>query len=194
MRVYEKVQNYKNFAQVFSGQDDVIVTELVEGILARYGVVGGVFCVGDEDANYFEDEKNLLWKVAKKYDIEKILRKVFGDTDVVLYNIIYGAPTKKKITYGTKKAKLLVIDVFSKGQYFEVWQRQRFLQTNNLTSVPVLYNGKYSDMVLRLVQQSSALDDSVICKGIIIRSETSGSHPRLGRKILCYRKPSAVVP
>ena len=194
MRVYEKVRDYKDFAQVFSGQDDVIVTELIEGIGVRYGVVGGVFCVGDDEGEYSEDEKNLLWKTAQKYGVEKILRKVFESTDVVLYGIIYGASTKKKITYGTKKAKLLVIDVFSKGQYFEAWQRQRFLQTTTLTSVPVLYSGKYSDMVLRLTQQSSALDDSVICKGIVIRSETSGTYPRLGRKILCYRKAPAVVP
>jgi hypothetical protein len=191
MRAYDKLQDRAKFAQAFSGQDDTIVTELVEGILVRYGIVDGVFWVGDEDANYFESEKNLLWKIAQKYGIEKILRKAFADTDVVLYGVIYGASTGKKITYGVKKAKLLVFDVFSGGRYFEAWQRQRFFQASKLISVPALYSGKYSDMVLRLVQQPSALDASVTCKGLVIRAEAAGSYPRLGRKILRYLKPPA---
>lgn len=188
----ERIQNIPHVLEQFKDQI-VYVTEKVDyqsvtftsKILPKFGGFLGkilpikklVFMVCSR--NLLTNDKNsLYWKIAKKYNIETILK----------YNpnlTIQGEQGDQKVQgnkYGISEPTLWVFNIINHvtGQYFDLKEMRDFCEKWGLQTVPPIGFYKLSELgssVPELVQFSkgkSVINNSVHREGIVVRSIVNG--------------------
>lgn len=203
---YGGIENFKNYPDVFKDEELVEITEKIHGTHFRCGYVKTVantlwkkilkffgklpeyeFVYGSNNVqlqhrwlNSTYYDTNVYAKITMQYNLKDILKP--GE---VLHGEIYGSGIQKGYTYGCKEGehKLVVFDIKKDGEYLGTRDFQEFVQSRNLPSVPVLYNGPFSKTHAKsLTVGNSVLEPTQKTReGVVIK-------PILNEKCLMGRK------
>lgn len=118
------------------------ITRKEDGSSGTFYIKGGEFGVCSRRVHLKDTESNGFWKIARKYDIENVLRKSFPDTDVAIQGEVVG-PGIQKNRLGLKELELRVFNLFDivKRTYMECGKLIEFTSNFNIPMVPIIMNG-----------------------------------------------------
>lgn len=165
-----RIQNLsREISKWINGGEVWEVTEKLDGTSATFWLdEDSVFHVCSRNVDLVEDENNLYWQIAKKYDIEAKLRKV-GEAmvGVAIQGEICG-PGIQGNQYGLTEPTLFVFDLFDSksGTYCDSTNRVAIVETLGLTHAPVIGSLVFDENtsiaeLLEIAKGRSTLNDSV---------------------------------
>jgi len=204
-RRFTDIENFKHFETIFGPGETVVITEKLHGsnfrvgnvyikptnIFGRirehlfgkryrfmYGSHNVILDINDDGHDYYD--RNIYLEIVKKYRLDEIIPKGY-----VLYGEIIG-PKVQDLTYGLDEIDVAFFDVFFNGEYVNVELTHYFLHTLfKLPMVPILYTGPWkTELIDEYACGKSALDNSTLREGIVIRPVQERTHKVLGRVIL----------
>lgn len=208
---YTKIENVKNYNNVFEVGDKVVISEKVHGSNFRAALleinIGKNIPFLDKVSMFIR--KNILNHkneyVVGSHNVQithHSNRKSFYDKDIwnEMYNkynlkdilvpgmIIYGEVFGKNIqdlTYGIDGHQLIVFDIKFNDEYMNWDFVKNYCVVHGLPCVPELYRGKYYEEILDdFTSGQSILCPDQIREGCVIKMLREEKHPRIGRKIL----------
>jgi RNA ligase (TIGR02306 family) len=212
-RKYTSIENAKNYPNIFEDEEQVVVTEKIHGTNARFACVPfhadtvfkrikqffGLapkyeFVYGSHNVQlqskiihqgyYGETLGNVYAEAAIKYNLKEILKP--GEA---VYGEIYGDGIQKGYQYGCAKdeRKLVLFDVMVDGQWLDVIEGKKWVESRNLPYVPVLYVGPFiKDKIYALRDGDSVLAPSQkVREGVVVKS-IKESPSYIGRKMLKF--------
>lgn len=187
---------------IFAPGEEVVITEKIHGCNARYCFRGGQLHVGSHrsyrgctptrwaDAwnrlrlrvlrllgrrsrtNLFETAGDVWWEIADRYELRRKLEMFPG---LVVYGEIYG-PKVQDLQYDADgRRKFRVFDVYgvAEGRWLSYDEVQAFCLACDLTPVPELYRGPWSEGLKSMAEGKSTLGDHVR-EGIVVRTVEPG--------------------
>lgn len=188
---YTDIENIKNYPNVFTLQDLIVITEKIHGTNWRAAKFASAFAedgigellVGSHRTNLKEAEGNLYWRAAKMLNVkEKLLpgEQLFGE--------VYGAGIQD-LTYGKAPGEIAVaiFDVMKDGRFLDYADMVTFLEERGWMKLmpPVLHSGPWDDSLLKYASGYSILHHAQIKEGVVIKCLTEAYDEKLaGRKIL----------
>ena len=177
---YTNIERIEKSPGKFDGRD-VVVTKKIHGSNWRagyiekdniglfkgfmkkfFGISYKEFLVGTHNTIRFtnnEEQKNkdAYWKIAIKYDIEGVCKRVlavYDYTNIVFYGELYGPKIQKGYGYGVESDnfELRIFDIMLDGEYI-AWDKAEWIcEQFCLPTVEVVYCGKYYSNILALAQ------------------------------------------
>jgi RNA ligase (TIGR02306 family) len=175
---YTDIENIKNYPDVFSPNEIVVITEKIHGSNFRAAKLGGKLFVGSHTRNLVRDESNLYWRAAALLGLDDWLlegEQVFGE--------VYGNKVQD-LSYGCKpgEIKVAVFDIFRDGQFLGHEALLAAAESRKWKTAPLLHRGFFRDFQM---PKESVLCPGQIIEGAIIRPLEEGWSNRLqGRLIL----------
>jgi len=129
-----RIQNYPNILDEFMGVDCYISVKC-DGTSATFSMKDGDFNVCSRNLAYKETDEIIYWKIAKKYNIEKILSLY---KNYAIQGEICG-PGIQKNRLGLKDYELLVFDLWDidNQEYLDFEEMMFFCRLNGLKTVPI---------------------------------------------------------
>ncbi len=190
---YTDVENLRNFPEVFSGGEEVIVSEKIHGTNARIGYVEGLLVAGSHGLQRRRPEPeematNLYWFPATLEPVMSLLEALKDRHKVaILYGEIYGSRVQK-LHYGRRGTLgFAAFDLYADERYLDHDDFQSLCESHGVATVPVLGRGPYSlDFVRGLSRGKTTLPDDHIREGVVVRPARERRDPRVGRAILKY--------
>lgn len=208
---YTEIENVKNFNDVFTLGDVVLITEKIHGSNARFGNLE-ISINKRQPFSY----KIRCWY--KKHILKQTHEFVYGShnvqitsnnnrhsfygddiwgkiakkydmaniipKDYIVYGEIYGKGIQD-LTYGLEDIDIVIFDIKYKDKYLDweaVWD---FCCEHNLKTVPQLFVGEFSQNVLeKCTMGNSIIYPKQIREGAVIKMLHEENHPKIGRKIL----------
>lgn len=153
------------------------ITRKEDGSSGTFYIKGGEFGVCSRRINLKNTESNGFWKIARKYDIENVLRKMFPDVDIAIQGEVVG-PGIQKNRLGLKELELRVFNLFDivKRTYMECDKVIEFTTNNNIPMVPIITNGVafgYTLEELVKLANEQKYSSGGPAEGIVIRPKES---------------------
>lgn len=210
---YTSIENIKNHWKIFEPEDEVYVTEKLHGTNWRAGWVTRVaktwlerlwlpfaqvvfekyrweFIVGSHNVQLEASAKNLYCNIARKYDIKNKL-----DEGQILYGEVIGPGIQKNFDYGLKEPALVIFDIKSDGTYESFEAVQNFGEDWGVPVVPVLAEGKISDLNLDALAQGASIycPAQKVREGGVIRMKRGEASSKIGRKVLKLINPEYLM-
>lgn len=208
-RKYTGIENAKNYPNVFTAEDEVVVTEKLHGsnfrggwvpfysysfwqkikamfgLTPKYEYVYGSHNVQLQSkwvySGYYK--YNIYSAMAEKYDLKSL------PDGYVVYGEIIGPSVQKGYHYGMfgDEIDLVVFDVMYNGVYLDYKEAKDFCASYFLQYVPILYVGPFNkEKILELRNGDSVYSPSQkIREGVVVKP-TKESVCYNGRKILKY--------
>jgi len=211
---YTNIEDINNFNNIFSEEDEIVITEKIHGANFRAGLLE----IDIRDNTPFFDKISMLFR---KYILRQKYEFVYGSHNVQITNHsnrksfygedVWGAIAKKynmkdilipdmiiygevfgegiqDLTYGVKGHDLIIFDVKYQDKYWDWEQVKSFCNVSNLKYVPELYVGNYSDNIVKeCTGGKSIIAPDQIREGCVTKTLLEENHPRIGRKILKSR-------
>ncbi len=180
---YTDIENIKNYPDVLTDGEDIIITEKIHGTNFRVANIDGKLHVGTRRCDLEVDgiesfyDKNPYAHIFKKYDLENILQpgeQIFGE--------IYGCGIQK-LTYDLRIREVRFFDIIRDTVYVNYEEFCSFCRMNNLPIVPELHKGKWNVGLMKLAGGNSAIANH-IREGVVIRPAVERYDHRVGRVIL----------
>lgn len=207
---YTKIENAKNFPNLFTPVDTVRVTEKIHGTNFRVGLIDPgtlgepVYAVGTHATARHPDGTNLYSVTAKKVFPEAKLRACLDELNYdqplinfIVFAEIFGAKVQD-LQYGCKpgEQKVAIFDVLLNDQYLDWEEVQWVADFLEVDTVPLLYYGAYDrEKVLTLRDGPTTFENAKhVREGVVVTSDPE-VHVSLGaiegsmfsgRKILKY--------
>ena len=205
---YTDIENWKNYPDVFTNDEYVVITEKIHGTNFRCGWVPfhadtiwkrikklfGLtpeyeFVFGSRNVQLAPSKDtfyktNVYAEIVEKYDLR--CKLLYGE---VLYGEIYGDEIQKGYSYGCGPGehRLAAFELARGGEYLSALEACLAIENKNIPLVPCLYAGPYFETRMREL----AKGPSVLCpaqevrEGIVIRPISgSANHVKIGRRIL----------
>ncbi len=207
---YTDIENIKNYNDIFTENDIVVITEKIHGSNARYG---NLEIVINNNQPFLEKIKNWIQKYVFKqthqfvigshnvqitantnrrsFYSENIWEKIATKYDLknkipkdyIVCGEIYGKGIQD-LTYGLENIDLVIFDIKYKSRY-QSWEFvKNFCNKNNLKYAPELYIGKWNNELIKYNSGNSTLCNTQITEGCVIKMLEEENHPKIGRKIL----------
>jgi RNA ligase (TIGR02306 family) len=162
------------------------VTEKLEGSSMTVGLVNDEFVVCSRNLNLKEVEGNTLWMLARKYDIENLMRKAVVMNNLVFQGEVIGEGIQSN-HYGIKGQDFYVFSMYSitKGRYLNPNERGNFCCALGLKQVPVIaYTANpYDTLGLKSVEDmlgfadgQSTLNPKVLREGLVFKRIDGQEH------------------
>lgn len=176
---YTDIENIKNYPDIFSPNDVVIVREKIHGSNFRAARLNGTLFVGSHNRNLVRDENNLYWRAAKILDLDNKLEEgeqVFAE--------VFGKGVQD-LDYGCLQGeiKIVVFDLFKNGQYLSNLGFSNIAADRKWTTAPCIHAGLFSDW--KMPARTYIGNPDQIAEGVVIRPVREEWNERLqGRKIL----------
>lgn len=194
---YTSIENYKNFPNVFTENDNVVITEKCHGSNARFGLINDgtnslQYYVGTHKTARDKNGTNLYSKISQSLDIETKLRLIVDDYKPTIHFIIFGeiyGSGVQDLRYDCEvgEQKLRLFDVLIDHQYQPWVTVETIAKTIGIETVPVLYRGKYSvTKAMELREGKTTLGGAHIREGIVVKSDPEDYDPEIGRKIIKF--------
>jgi len=155
------------------------ITRKDDGSSGTFFIRGGEFGVCSRRIHLKESETNGFWRMARKYDIENVLRKAFPDTDIALQGEIVG-PGIQDNHLGLKEMELHFFNLFEivRRHYLGYDALVKFAQTYSIPMVHTIVEGSafgYSleDLIKLASEQKYYIppDKTEPAEGIVIRPQ-----------------------
>lgn len=220
--VYTDIDNVKNYNNVFTPQDIVVITEKIHGTNTRYSVLPITY-----GKNLFNNlslwlkkrlfkQKNIFYYGSHHIQLNgnRGKRRFYGEdvygqiaeryklADIIpagytLYGEIYGSKIQKGYSYGLKDGELGVVffDLKKNGKYCDYEEFREFCETRRLPMVPVLYIGNYNPEILTYYTQGKSVlcETQEIREGCVVKCYNEEPSPIIGRKILKSFNPDYLL-
>ena len=205
---YTDIEHYRNFPEICATLGDIIITEKIHG---------GNCCVGlikDEvgEMVYAARSHNIRRKQFNEYGVESMYWEPFrlipgisqfivdeiraakecnaDINSICIYGELYGGGIQKGMNYGSNNHQFKMFDISINGTYISYDFLKRISNKYNIPMVPILYNGPYSEEVIKeytdgltTVCDSEKLNGFKGREGIVFRSVKETVHPRHGRMV-----------
>lgn len=161
------------------------ITRKDDGSSGTFFIKGGEFGVCSRRINLKENETNGFWRMARKYDIENVLRKAFPDTDIAIQGEVVG-PGIQKNNLGLKELDLHIFNIFDivNRYYLDYDKLVEFTNTNNIPMVTTINQGSafgYNLEELLELANSQVYPTGKPAEGIVIRPKESFRSIELGK-------------
>ena len=186
--VYD-LEGLRKYRNMLVEGEEIILTEKIHGCNAKfvYSSIDRQLFVGSHRQWKREDDSNVWWKMAKKYNLEEKL-KLFPD--VVFFGEIYGDKIQS-LKYGCKSGEqlLAIFDVMQNGKYLNYDDMVMIVRGEiNLPVVPFLYRGPWSEDLLTIAEQNTKVPGSgeQISEGFVVRPVVERWNDTCGRTVLKY--------
>lgn len=208
---YCDIENSKNYPDLFSQEDEVVVTEKIHGANFRCG------WLKRKQSNWFD----MIWaKIFGEYEFVYGSRTVqisgnlnykgfYGEDvygkaaakhamitycrsypDYEFFGEVYGHKIQD-LTYGKKDVDLILFDIKDTvtERYLD-WDEFNTIMTRLfLPSVPVLYKGKFDkDKIIALATGNSLLDKTQIKEGVVVKTIIE-KPSKIGRTVAKFINP-----
>jgi len=205
---YTDIDNIKNYKNIFTEDDTIVISEKIHGTNARYGYLEieyrgflgcfkklyhkyitkktHEFCYGSHhmqkdfwNRNKGYYEGDVYYQIAKRYNLDRTIPQ-----DYIIYGEIIGKGIQD-LTYGLDEIDVKFFDVKYKGKYLSYNKFIEFCLYRNLPVVPTLYIGQFKDnLITEHTSGQSKLCPSQIREGCVIKTIEETTNSRIGRKIL----------
>lgn len=199
---FTDIENFKNFPDVFTEGEPVVVSEKIHGSNARFANIDGELFVGSHNTNlqpprnYTRWERlkalfgaklpktnngNLYWRAAEYIDAkDQILsgEQVFAE--------IYGAGIQD-LSYDMLPGRfgVSIIGVIRDGKYLDDAELDDYCEDRKFSRVPVVYRGPWKADLVALAGGTSTIAPSQIREGVVVTPAEEQFSERLGgRKII----------
>jgi RNA ligase (TIGR02306 family) len=141
-------------------------TEKLDGSSMTVYLLDDEFGVCSRNLDLKRDENNSLWKVAIRYDLEKVLRD--GNEGLALQGEIVGNGIQGN-PYMFKDQEFYIFDIYNvlTGKYFTPTERKAFITKYNLKHVPVFNSA-------RLIETETIADLLALAEGKSVMGNING--------------------
>lgn len=153
------------------------ITKKLDGSSGTYFVHNNTFGVCSRRINLKESETNGFWKIAKKYDIENILKLEFPDKNIAIQGEVYGEGIQKN-PLKIKGIDFSIFNLFDIDgrSYLDYTALVNFTNKYNIPMVPIIDEGitfgyNLEDLI-ELSKKQTYLDNDP-AEGIVIRPKES---------------------
>ena len=154
-------------------------TEKLEGSSMSVGLIpcgyGLDFIVCSRNLNLKETEDNTLWKVARKYDIERKLLDVASSDGIIIQGELIGEGIQSNY-YGIKGHDFYVFAIYDigRGKYYPPEQRRQLCEKLGLKHTPLLspnrsLKGMTIDDVLKAADGKSQINPAKLREGVVYK-------------------------
>jgi len=216
---YCDIENAKNYPDLFTTEDEIVVTEKVHGANARYGwlkrkqsnwfdmiwakifgeyefVYGSRNVQISSNLNYkgFYGE-DVYGKAAKKLNLQTCLKQY---PDYEFFGEVYG-PKIQDLHYGAKEVGVIFFDIkdTNTGKYLDYDEFTEVMRKLFLPSVPVFYRGKFNkDLMLQYAVGTSAIAHgnnlNQIREGVVVKT-TKEKTSVIGRTLAKFINPEYLI-
>lgn len=149
------------------------ITRKEDGSSGTYFIRNGTFGVCSRRIHLKESETNGFWKMARKYDIENVLKSAFPDKEIAIQGEVIG-PGIQNNKLGLKELEFRLFNVFdiNSRSYFDYTRIVDFTKKYNIPMVPVVNEGTtFGYSLEELVELAKAQDYPTggPAEGIVIR-------------------------
>lgn len=203
---YTDIENWRNYPDVFTSDDVVIMTEKINGTNSRLGFIPTDNIEEKESLPYIyvagshntrrkkpdsENHNSLYWMPYKLVPNLKIMMfdlwDIHNKASIVVFGEIYGAGIQDMHYDRQNDISFRAFDISIDGQYMN-YEKYKWFKKYEIPYVPILYTGPYSkEKVLELTDGETTLGTHQKFKGregVVITHSLEETDPLIGRKIL----------
>lgn len=187
--VYD-VESYRKYKNVFIPDERVIVTEKLHGTNSRFvftrdpetGV--GELHAGSHRTWKKFDERNIWWRMARKYDLSEKLESYPG---LILYGETFGANVQD-FSYNFTEPEFRAFDAYdsNSGHWMDWVDFQKTMYNLDIPIVPILYEGPYHDRyaIEGMEKGASRVNKWHMQEGLVVKPTRERWDNQIGRVIL----------
>lgn len=186
----ERVQNLVGYVAKWKDEDKrFIASEKLDGTSLTTALINDEFMVCSRNYRLNEDETNLYWNVARKYDIETKLRRAkdLGYNNIVIQGEIVG-PNIQSNKYKLQQPEVFFFTNafnYDKSEYLTVQDTlilYRYLELNHVPILDFDLSIRQFDTVKDIIEFAdgkSVLNSNTMREGIVFVTETKYNHKRI---------------
>lgn len=173
------IDNLRGLKGLFNRYDYVFATTKLHGTSSSYCYNSLTnFSVSSRNITLERDDTNVYWKMAIKYDLERITREIFEELKmneaeaITIHGEIVGKGIQD-LTYGIEKPNLFVFDIRRNNRYLDVDQLNYFCNKHGLPQVPLVWHGMWSSIdLLSIVDGPEKISGKElhVNEGVVIRN------------------------
>jgi RNA ligase (TIGR02306 family) len=184
---YTDIEGLRKYKHLLVPGEEVVLTEKIHGANARFVYATGRLWCGSHHQIKKEDQANLWWRAAKKYQLDTILQQA---QDIVLYGEVYGQVQDLKYGASPNELYLAFFDAYDPtlGRYMHFHDFKNLLIKLGLPMVPMLYVGPWEEGSLcQLCNGKTTVPTAMQmhCReGFVVRPTTERWDNHVGRVIL----------
>lgn len=149
------------------------ITRKEDGSSGTYFIRNETFGVCSRRVHLKESENNGFWRMAKKYDIENVLKTAFPNQNIAIQGEVVG-PGIQKNKLGVKELEFRLFNMFdiNSRSYFDYTRLVEFTTKYNIPMVPLINEGSafgytLEELVKLAMDQKYPTDGPA--EGIVIR-------------------------
>lgn len=202
---YSRIENWRNFPDVFTEENFVVITEKIHGTNSKIGLIR------EDDGTITEmigshntrrkivdpDDESTCKKMSLYQYPLKVVRPMLDAVlvemnarVVIVYGEIFGRVQDLK--YGRPNdLAYRAFDLYVDGKPLDWDTAEEWFSSFEVDHVPVVYCGPYSELAVKdFANQNTLLmppQSAHMSEGVIIRPQEETTHPELGRLILKYK-------
>lgn len=211
---YTDLENMRNYKDVFTDGEEVVLVEKIHGSNARAAYIDGVWMSGSRRRQVFVPDKSMSrswlqraldWLVGYKAvepDFEACKNSWFTfplsmesvrnllsshHCDIAIYGEVYGNVQGLKYGHETDIA-FRAFDIMRDGKYVDYDEFEYLCGLYGVPMCPILYRGPFSlDKVKELAEGKTTMPDAThIREGVVCRPIKERHDSRIGRCLLKY--------
>ncbi len=182
---YTDIEGLRRWPDALAAGEEVVLTEKIHGANSRFCFAEGRLWAGSRTATKRPDPRNMWWRVAAQYDLERRLR---ATPDLVVYGEVFGQVQDLK--YGSRPGQLFLrlfdaLDCKSR-RYLDYDAFASLAGELGLDTAPVLHRGPWDPAALRPASNGpSTLPGAAHTReGFVVRPVRERHDLALGRVIL----------
>lgn len=168
----ERVQRLEDLLRQYEGTE-CVATEKLDGTSCTMYLKDGEFGVAGRTIEYLETEGNTYWQMARKYNVEKILRSLPSPC-AVQGEIIGDGIQGNKYKLSKNERRFYIFNIFDINTY-NYWHHdavQVLCESRGLLSVDEVWRGTITsdiDALVEMSQGQSLLNPQIRREGIVFR-------------------------
>lgn len=194
---YTDIENMRNYPNVLTFTDTVVVTEKIHGTNCRVGLIDGELMAGSKRLRRKRpDDGNLAgntyWFPLSLEPVQMLLNEVqrsYRSNQVVLFGEVYGSKVQS-LNYGMQNGKIAfrAFDLLVGGKYLDAEVFSFLCASAGVEMVPILAVMPFDLSVIATVSEGPTVAGagSHIREGVVVRPMRERHHPAIGRVILKY--------
>ena len=212
---YTDIENLRNFPDILSDGEEVVVTEKIHGSNFRSGIVevgseedgqetfqtangnSMMFVAGSHThrrkiAESEEERKRNLYNMPLTIPaVEKLLLGLAEDADhqVILFGEVYGSKVQGGFNYDAGKGLgFRAFDLFIDGKYLSYDEFKKICDEYGVETVPLIYRGPFDMQKIHSIcnQDGHSMIGQHMIEGGVVRPVVERVHPAIGRVVLKY--------
>lgn len=200
---YTDIENLRNFPDILTEGEPVVIREKLHGTNCRVGFVADDFN-NPKSVTWMAGSRELRRKMPKTDDeiaantywfphaldpVKKLLWALVqeGHNNAVLYGEVYGGSVQKGFDYGLKRPGFRAFDLLTDGQYVDDAKFEALCEAHGVEVASALYKGPFTlEVVKQYASGPAVAGGGHIREGVVVTPAVERNHPQLGRVVLKY--------